>query len=405
MKEIVILGGGYAGVTTAVKLGRRKDARITVVNDHSYHHLTTLLHQPAVGRRSFRDLSIYLNELLPRGTVIQRGYVRRILPDERKVLLETRGGPAELRYDLLVLALGWEPEFFNIPGLAEHALTLKNLLMSRQVKERIDGSLMAFDQCPDQHWRKHIVIGGGGLTGIELAGELAESRESLAHNFDLRPEEIAITLVDAAPRLLNGLDPWLSEQAQYYLQQHGVTVRLGLRIAEVRDHAVCFADGTTIEAGTIVWAGGVRGNPVVQASGFAVNRAGRAEVNEYLQIAQHPEIFVAGDCAQALSTEGKPLPPTAQLAVQQGECVAANLKRLLRGEPLQPYRAKMMGIVLSVGRTYAVGLVDNHRLRGKLASVVKDAIAFKYVYTVGGLSVTVRKFFEWLPYLVDLHHM
>ena len=173
MKKILILGGGYAGVSTAINL-KDVDAQVTLVNKHSYHHLTTLLHQPVVGRRNYQDLSVGLISLLPPPVKFIRGKVELIRTAEQRVNVKVRGKVIYLDYDILVIALGWEPQFFSIPGLKENALTLHSLNTSRLAKDRIEEALIAYDENPDERWRATIVIGGGGLSGIELAGELID---------------------------------------------------------------------------------------------------------------------------------------------------------------------------------------------------------------------------------------
>ena len=212
IKHVVILGGGYAGVTAAVNLrGIKTD--VTLVNLHSYHHLTTLLHQPVVGRREYRDLSLSLPDVLPEPVRFLRGKVQGIRPGENSIAIRTREGSRQLTYDILVIALGWQPQFFNIPGLRQYGLTLDSLNASRLVHDHIEESLIAYDEHPEEKWRLSIIVAGGGLSGVELMGELADSREQLARDFDLQADDIKLYLIEGAHGLLHGLDPWLAERA------------------------------------------------------------------------------------------------------------------------------------------------------------------------------------------------
>ena len=402
MEKILILGGGYAGLAAALGL-KDAGAQTTIINKHSYHYMTTLLHQPVVGRRSYQDVSVWLREVLPASIQFIRGTVDAIDPSSRSVHIKTRNGKVIESYDILVVALGWEPQFFNIPGLKEHALTLHSLNTSRLAKDHIEEALIAYDENPEDGWRTTIVIGGGGLTGVELAGELVESRKKLALSFDLEPGKIRLIMIEAAPTLLPGLDPWLSAKAAEYLQDNGVDCMTDARITEVRDHVISLSDGSTIKAGTIVWTGGVRGNSILERCGFPVNRQGRLEVNEFLQEKDHPDIFITGDCALTFDNAGKPLPPTAYLAVQQGRHVAQNIRRLLTKELFVPYIPKTKGMVLSLGRRHAVGIVMGRRVYGKTAAILKDALAFNHIREIGGLRLVARKLWEFAPYLIHLH--
>jgi NADH dehydrogenase len=175
------------------------------------------------------------------------------------------------------------------------------------------------------------------------------------------------------------------------------------RITEVRDHVIFLSDGSAIKAGTIFWTGGVRGNSILERCGFPVNRQGRIEVNEFLQAKDHPEILIAGDCAVTFDKAGKPLPPTAYLAVQQGRHVAHNICRLLAEEPLEPYIARTRGMVLSLGRRHAVGIVMGRRVSGKTAAVLKDALAFNHIREIGGIRLLIKKLWDLAPYLIHLH--
>ena len=158
MEKILILGGGYAGLAAALGL-KDAGAQTTIVNKHSYHHMTTLLHQPVVGRRSYQDVSVWLKDVLPSSIQFIRGTVDTIDPSFRSVHIKTRKGKVKETYDILVVALGWEPQFFSIPGLREHALTLHSLNTSRLAKDHIEEALIAFDENPEDDWRTTIVIG------------------------------------------------------------------------------------------------------------------------------------------------------------------------------------------------------------------------------------------------------
>ena len=397
MKHIVILGGGYAGASAAVELHGIK-AQVTLVNHHSYHHLTTLLHQPVVGRRQYRDLSLPLRDVLPKPVRFLRGRVRQIVPRENRIEIQTREGRQSLVCDIMVIALGWQPQFYDIPGLRQYGLTLDSLNASRLVHDRIEESLIAFDENPEEKWRTAIIVAGGGLSGVELTGELADNRTELAQKFDLQPQDIKLYLIEGSHGLLHGLDPWLAKQTAIYLQEKQVECLANTRIAEGLADGVLLSDGTKIQAGVVIWTGGVRGNILVQESGLEVNRDGRAIVNEFLQAKGYDNIFVLGDCAAPTGADGNILPPTAQLAVQQGNWVAGALDSLIKGRELESYRPRMEGILLSIGRRHALGIVRGHHVSGRMAGMLKDFIAYRHIYKIGGLFLALRKFREWRSY-------
>lgn len=390
--RVIVLGAGYAGIAAARALA---GTDVLLVNKHRYHHLTTLLHQPVVGHHSYRDLAVPLDKILPRSVRVVRGTVTEIEPGERVVRVATRDGTLRLQAEALVLALGWEPQFFAIPGLEEHAHTLANLNQSRLARDHIEESLIAYDENPAETWRRSIIIGGGGLSGVELAGELAAAREELAFAYDLTSADIELTLIEGSPSLLSGLDPWLGARARQILESKGVRCLTGAKVTAVDATGVTLADGSRIPAGTVFWTGGVRANAVLEGSGLELGKAGRAMVDDCLLAKGFPGVFVAGDCALAVDDAGRPLPTTAQLAVQEGEVAGGNALRLVQGQTLRPLRPRAKGLVASVGPRAAIAAVFGRHLEGRLAVWLKEAIAYRYLWQIGGLRLALSKWREW----------
>ncbi len=388
--HIVILGAGYAGVTTAVNLKEiaGRSAQVTVVNRNRYHYLTTLLHQSAVETSNYREIAIDLPTLLgPRISLIE-GEVRKIDPKRQCVHVAVAGEARELEYDYLVVALGFEPQFYGIPGVAEHALTLKDLTEARLIKNHIERQLIAYTQNPQEPWRTHIVIGGGAFTGVELAGELADMRAQWARGFHLKPDHIKITLIEGAPTILAACEERVVQYATAILQEKGVRLITGRRISAVESRCVQLDDGQRLETGTFIWTGGIRGHHLVEASGFAVNRQGRAIIDSAMRARDFPNVYIIGDASLALDPRGQPLPPTAQVAVLQGETTANNLRRLLQGQPPHGCHPEIIGTFVSLGKKDAFGVIQNrYYFRGWAARLLKKLAAYHYLYRIGGLSV------------------
>lgn len=400
--KILILGGGYAGVSAAVHLrplAASGKAQVTLVNQYNYHYLTTILHHPTVWHTGYEEVSVYLPELLGPHVGVLRGTVQSIDPPKQRIKVKTRGGTKTLTYDYLIVALGWEPQFYDIPGLEEHALVLRNLSSAQLIHSRIVMAMAAYDENPSDHWCTRIVIGGGGFTGVELAGEMADWRPRLAKTFDVDPQEIRITVIEGSETILAGFDPLLIEQATRTLKRKGVELLTGARIACVDPHCVVLGDGSKLDAGVIIWAGGVRGHHLVEQSDLGVNRQGRAHVNEFLEARDHPDIYIIGDCALAVGEHGRPLPPTAQIAVQQGYCAAKNLCRKLAGRGLEPFQPQRLGIFVSLGRKEALGVLNltrflQLRFSGWAARMLKNQIAHRYLWSIGGPGLVLRKIRE-----------
>ena len=402
MHRIVILGAGYAGLATAIGL-KKADAHITLINHHNYHHLTTMLHQPAAGSRDYLDLRVQIGRILPPGIDFLRGRVDTVNLKKSSVTIYRRPDRVELPFDTLVIALGWEPQYFNIPGLQETALSLSSLTNSRLAHARIEESLLALDDYPDDTWRSTFVIGGGGLTGVELAGELIDSRQELVRGLDLQPLDIRLVMIEAGPSILPGLDARLVEKTTAYLRSHGVECITGRRIDRVEGHRLILSGGRLLEAGVLFWTGGVRGSTVLEKSGFPVLGNGRLPVNAFLQFEEAPNIFVIGDCALCKNNQNEPLPPTAWLAVQHGQVTANNITRLLSGQDLKPFIPKTGSILVSIGHRHAIGIIAGRLVEGPVAAMLKDILAFRYVYQLGGFPLAARKLIQWAPYLLHLH--
>lgn len=400
--KILILGGGYAGVTAAVHLRQMtalRKAQITLVNKYNYHYLTTILHHPAVWHTGYEEVSVYLPGLLAPQIEFLRGMAQTIDPQDQRVKVKTRGGTRTLAYDYLILALGWEPQFYDIPGLPEHALVLRDLSSAQLIHSRIVMAMAAYDENPKEHWCTHLVIGGGGFTGVQLAGEIADWRPRLAKAFDVDPQEIRITVVEGSETILAGFDSLLIEQATKTLKRKGVELITGARIACVEPHCVVLGNGQRLEAGVILWAGGVRGHHLVEESRFAINKQGRAYVNEFLQAREQPNVYIVGDCSLAIDELGRPLPPTAQIAVQQGYLAAKNLCREIAGHKPEPFCPKRLGTFLSLGRKDALGVLNltrfiQLRFSGWAARTLKGLIANRYLWDLGGHRLVLSKLKE-----------
>ncbi|MGZ4032219.1 MAG: NAD(P)/FAD-dependent oxidoreductase, partial [Tumebacillaceae bacterium] len=279
MTKILIVGAGYGGVATAVGLEKHGQP-FTLVNKHDYHYFTTLMHETAGGRSErYEDYKADLTEILRADTSrIVVDTVQELRPQENKVV----GEQGTYDYDYCVVALGNAPEYFGIPGMQENALVLRSLETSKQIHEHIEKQFASFKEDGDERKLK-IIVGGAGLTGIELCGELAETLPELAMYYDLPLEKVELINLEAAPTILPMLDEKLRERAADILDSKGVQLRTGTAIVKVNPNQVELKTGETLDAMTIIWTGGVRANPLIKEAGFETDNKGRAKVNEFLQ--------------------------------------------------------------------------------------------------------------------------
>ena len=212
----------------------------------------------------------------------------------------------------------------------------------------------------------------------------------LCKRHGINPELVNIIVVEAAPAALPGFDAELVEHAVEYLRRKGVVFRLGTPVKKCTSEGVTIGDGEFIRAGTVVWAGGVRGSRVLEASGFETTR-GRVVVNPYLQAPGYRDVFVIGDSSIVLNDQGRPWPPSAQIAIQQGEAAAHNALALLRGREMTPFTYIHRGTVASLGKGEGIGSVGGYRVKGAMAAILKKIVDGRYLYKIGGVRLLLRK--------------
>lgn len=388
--RIVILGAGYGGVLTALRLQKElnyNEANVTLVNKHDYHYITTHLHMPAAGTDDPENARVSISKLIDEFKIdFVKSTVVQIKPQEKKVILED----GTLSYDYLVIGLGGEPETFGIPGLQEYAMNIRSINSVRHIREHIEYQFAKYKREPERKDYLTFIVGGAGFTGIEFVGELADRIPELCKEFDVDPSLVKIYNIEAAPTALPGFDPELVEYAMQVLTNKGVTFKIATAIKECTPDGVVLADGEVIKAATVVWTGGIRGNRLVEQAGFEAMR-GRVKVDPYLRAPGYDNVFIIGDCSLIFNEQGRPYPPTAQIAMQQGIACAHNLVALIRNQPLKEFKPSIKGTVASLGKGEAIGIVGTRKLKGGTAALMKKIIDMRYLYIIGGIPLVLKK--------------
>ncbi|MED3662207.1 NAD(P)/FAD-dependent oxidoreductase [Ureibacillus sp. FSL K6-8385] len=387
-KEIVILGAGYGGLLTALTLRKyasKEEAKITVVNKTPDHQLITELHRLAGGTISEKAISFPLKKLFKGkdiDVVIQE--VKSFNVNNKEVYL---ANGSVLSYDYLVVALGSQTGFFGIPGLEENSMVLKSIDDAKKIYNHIESKIASYAKTKDPA-DATIVIGGGGLTGVELVGEIVDNAPNICAKYAVDPAELNIILVEAAPKILPVLPDELIERAMKSLEARGVKFLTGLPVTGVEGNVISLKDGSTITANTFVWTGGVAALPIVQESGLECDR-GKGIVDRYLRSVSHPDVFVIGDASVCFPEGGgRPLyAPTAQNAWQMGEATGYNLYALIKGQKLKEFSPVNSGTLASLGRKDGVATVgkNNILLKGLPASLMKEASHVRYLSHIKAL--------------------
>lgn len=394
-QHIVILGAGYGGMMTAAKLQKSlhaNEAKITLINKNDYHYQTTWLHENAAGTLHQDRTKIKIKDVIDSNKVnIVLDEVICIKPEEK--LVKHKNGFTH--YDILVIGLGFEAATFGIPGIEEYAFTIENINNARLLREHLDFNFASYhNELEKNNARLNIVIGGGGFTGIEFAGELANRIPQLCEEYDIEKAQVRIIIMEASATVLSGFDEQLVEYAMNSLESRGVEFINGAKLKECnKDNIVYEKDGKSVELPTMttIWAAGVRANSVVEKSGFETN-GGKVEVRNDLRTPDFDDVFIIGDCALIKNEEtGRAFPPTAQIAIQQAETVANNVKARIRQAEMDSFVPNLQGTITSLGNNDAIAEVFGHKLFGWKAACMKKMSDNRYLLKLGGLSLLMKK--------------
>jgi NADH dehydrogenase len=368
MPQVVIVGGGFGGLLAARGLAKAP-VEVTLVDRENHHLFQPLLYQVATAGLSSAEIASPIRRILRRqkNTTVLMAEATGVDLDGRQLLL----ADGKVPYDFLVVAAGATHSYFGHDEWEQHAPGLKTLDDAFELRRRV---LLAFEQAEREtdaerrrQWLTFVVI-GGGPTGVEMAGALAEvARHTLAREFRrFDPRTARIILVEAGPRILTAYPEELSRSAVLQLEGLGVQVWTGAPVTGIDDSGVSIG-GDRLMARTVVWAAGVQASPMGKALGASLDRAGRVKVTPELTLPGHPEVFVIGDLA-SVEQDGRPVPGVAPAAMQMGRHTAANIARAVRGEALVPFRYRDKGSLATIGRSAGVAWFGGRRtLSGFLA--------------------------------------
>lgn len=393
--RVVVVGGGFGGLSCARALGNQKGVEVTLIDRRNHHLFQPLLYQVATAGLSPAEIAAPIRSVLSK----ERN-VRVILAEVTGIDL-SRGSvqtaEADYAYDTLVLACGASHSYFGHEEWEAFAPGLKTLEQATEIRRR---ALLAFEEAEksaDPERQKAFLtfaVVGGGPTGVELAGALAEiSRKTLGKDFRMiDPSRTRVLLIEAGARVLAAFDESLSKRATRDLERMGVQVWTQTRVTKVTDDGVELGS-EKVRAKTVIWAAGVKPSRLNELLPGERDSAGRVRVEPDLSLKGHPEVFVLGDQAHALDAKtGQPLPGLAPVALQQGRATARNILRSLRQQPREAFRYLDKGQMATIGRKKAVLQVGRVRLGGYLAWL---SWLFVHIYFLIGFKNRLMVFIQW----------
>jgi NADH dehydrogenase len=409
--RVVIVGGGFGGLQAALKL-RRAPVDVTLIDRRNFHLFQPLTYQVATGALSPGEIAYPLRAIFKRaGNVsVLMAEATDVDLDVRELRLDSVDGvsaPPSVPYDTLIVAGGSRYSFFGNDEWSEYAEEVKSLESALLARARILSAFEAAEMEPDPQrrvgWLTFVVV-GGGPTGVEVAGQIAElARDTLSRDFrSVDPRAGRVLLVEASDRVLTSFPPSLSAKAARSLERIGVTVLLGHTVVGVDDEGVTVkdsgGDSERIPARTVIWAAGVTASPLAsklaERSGAELDRAGRVTVEPDLTLAGHPEVFALGDMVRVRGSDGVPrvLPGVAPAAMQEGRYAAEAVRDRLRGRQAQPFRYRDKGNLATIGRAAAVAEIRGLRLSGFIAWITWLLV---HIWYLVGFQNRVIVFIRW----------
>jgi NADH:ubiquinone reductase (H+-translocating) len=381
MKRVLILGGGFAGLSAARKLGNKKGIEVTLIDRRNHHLFQPLLYQVAMAGLSPADIAAPIRSLLGKykNITVLQGNAEKIAAKSNKVICDI----GEYEYDYLIMACGARHCYFGNEHWEEFAPGLKTLNQATEIRRRVLSAYEKAERSKDpQEIKKALtfVIVGAGPTGVELAGAIGEmSRFTLAKDFrNIDARLTRVILIEHGPRILAAFDEDQSARATRDLEKLGVQVWTSSSVTDINANGVQAGD-ERIEADTVLWAAGVQAAKIGKSIDTEQDRQERVHVNEFQQVTQYPNIFVAGDQAHQKDKNGNPLPGMAPVAIQQGDYIANYLLSAEKGKKSRPFKYLDKGKMATIGRSKAIAHTGNFKVNGFFAWLIWLFIHIMYL--------------------------
>ena len=393
---VLVVGGGFGGVGAALELASHKiDVRLLDRND--YHQFQPLLYQVATAQLAASDVASPLRAIFAKHRQVDVKQVEAVALDPATRTVTTADGQ-RWSGDHLVLAVGSQPRYFGVPGAAEHAFPLYSLLDAERLRSRVFEVFESVDRNPDllAEGALNFVVVGGGATGVEIAGALADlvNRVLPGQYRDLPAHAVNIRVVDHGHALLAPFSPSAHDYAARVLQRGGVRLTMGTSVREVTGTGVHLDDGTAIPSRCVIWAGGITAASLAGAAGLPLGEGGRVDVEHDLSVTGYPRVYAVGDAANVPGPDGDPLPQLGSVALQSGRWAAGNIRADIEGKPRRGFHYHDKGIMAMIGRGSAVAEVGAHRheLHGSIAFAAWLGV---HAWLLTGIRERVDAFISW----------
>ena len=393
MKKVLVVGGGYGGLRAIESLSKYNDIEVTLIDKNSYHYLQTEAYGYIAGKFDIHDIAIDLNHWclgFDRVKFIQHE-LESIDFDKKSIVIEEK----EYVFDFIVVAVGAKTNFFSfIEGLRENSYGVKNLQRAFNFRKEFENVIYKKLQNESACYEGelNIAIGGAGLSGVEVAAEMAHVIKTYSKTIGNRAKDIKIYLIDASETILPGASDYVIRHTQKRLEKLGVKILTSSFISSVTPNKINFKDGKDLEYCFMIFTGGIKASNLTEKLEGEKNRLGQFIADKHLNIANSRDIFAIGDCVELKDSSQNLLPPTAQSAERSAEYVAEAIRRRIDNKSLEVFDTNMMGMFVALGGKYAVGEVFKViRVKGFAAYLLKKAITYAYYI---GLKLRVNTGFK-----------
>lgn len=392
--HVAIIGGGYGGIRAMEHLSKSSHMHVTLIDHNAYHYMQAEVYDFIANKVDMSHIMIDLPSLCNSFGLVKFvcEEVLTIEAESKEIITETQ----KISYDYLIIATGSRTYFPTfIPGLRDYTHGVKSIPTALDFKQQFERALLDRIQaqtngCDVKPF--NIVIGGAGLSGVEIAAEMAAYANRFYQNGNFGCRGVDVYLIDAYETILFGMDPFLIQSSHERLVKLGVHVWHNNRISEVREHAILLDNGKVLDFEFMIFTGGVCASTLTEKLTFNVNAKGHLNVLKSLSIEGHPHIFAIGDVANLVDENGKPLPPTAQLAERSAEHAVRNIRLSEKNQPYRDFSFTNQGVMIALGGEYGAGLLPGGiKVKGYLAYLIKKAIFWMYTAPLRRRSIIGKR--------------